>query len=139
MEEFKGDKRSKAYKEWKKNHANKSEGVGDTVAKITKATGIEKAVNTVFDVFGLDCGCDSRKKVLNHIFPYQKPLCLTEDEYNYLSERIGKINQVTVPEQKELLVIYNRVFKDNRELTSCSSCFLNGVWKKLERVFKEYS
>ena len=136
MEEFKGDKRSKAYKEWKKNHANKSEGVGDTVAKITKATGIEKAVRFLA---GEDCGCDSRKKVLNHIFPYQKPLCLTEDEYNYLSERIGKINQVTVPEQKELLVIYNRVFKDNRELTSCSSCFLNGVWKKLERVFKEYS
>ena len=107
--------------------------------KITKATGIEKAVNTVFDVFGEDCGCDRRKKTLNHIFPYQKPLCFTEDEYNYLSERIGKINQVTVPEQKELLVIYNRVFKDNRELTSCSSCFLNGVWKKLERVFKEYS
>ena len=136
MEEFKGDKRSKAYKEWKKNHANKSEGVGDTVAKITKATGIEKAVKFLA---GEDCGCDSRKKVLNHIFPYQKPLCLTEDEYNYLSERIGKINQVTVPEQKELLVIYNRVFKENRELTSCSSCFLNGVWKKLERVFKEYS
>ena len=136
MEEFKGDKRSKAFKEWKKNHANKSEGVGDTVAKITKATGIEKAVRFLA---GEDCGCDSRKKVLNHIFPYQKPLCLTEDEYNYLSERIGKINQVTVPEQKELLVIYNRVFKDNRELTSCSSCFLNGVWKKLERVFKEYS
>jgi len=136
MEEFKGDKRSKAYKEWKKNHANKSEGVGDTVAKITKATGIEKAVKFLA---GEDCGCDERKKVLNHIFPYQKPLCFTEDEYNYLSERIGKINQVTVPEQKELLVIYNRVFKDNRELTSCSSCFLNGVWKKLERVFKEYS
>lgn len=136
MEEFKGDKRSKAFKEWKKNHEAKSEGVGDTVAKITKATGIEKAVKFLA---GEDCGCDSRKKVLNHIFPYQKPLCFTEDEYNYLSERIGKINQVTVPEQKELLSIYNRVFKDNRELTSCSSCFLNGVWKKLERVFKEYS
>ena len=136
MEEFKGDKRSKAYKECKKNHANKSEGVGDTVAKITKATGIEKAVKFLA---GEDCGCDERKKTLNHIFPYQKPLCFTEDEYNYLSERIGKINQVTVPEQKELLVIYNRVFKENRELTSCSSCFLNGVWKKLERVFKEYS
>ena len=130
------DKRSKAYKEWVKNHESKSEGVGDTVAKITKATGIEKAVKFLA---GEDCGCDERKKTLNHIFPYQKPLCFTEDEYNYLSERIGKINQVTVPEQKELLVIYNRVFKDNRELTSCSSCFLNGVWKKLERVFKEYS
>jgi len=136
MEEFKGDKRSKAYKEWKKNHANKSEGVGNTVAKITKATGIEKAVKFLA---GEDCGCDKRKEVLNHIFPYQKPLCFTEDEYNYLSERIGKINQVTVSEQKELLIIYNRVFKEKRELTSCSSCFLNGVWKKLERIFKEYS
>lgn len=136
MEEFKGDKRSKAFKEWKKNHEAKSEGVGDTVAKITKATGIEKAVKFLA---GEDCGCEERKEILNHIFPYQKPLCFTEDEYNYLSERIGKINQVTVPEQKELLSIYNRVFKDNRELTSCSSCFLNGVWKKLERVFKEYS
>ena len=136
MEEFKGDKRSKAYKEWKKNHEAKSEGMGDTVAKITKATGIEKAVKFLA---GEDCGCDERKEILNHIFPYQKPLCFTEDEYNYLSERIGKINQVTVPEQKELLSIYNRVFKENRELTSCSSCFLNGVWKKLERVFKEYS
>ncbi len=136
MEEFKGDKRSKAYKEWKKNHEAKSEGVGDTVAKVTKAIGIEKAVKFLA---GEDCGCEERKEILNHIFPYQKPLCFTEDEYNYLSERIGKINQVTVPEQKELLSINNRVFKENRELTSCSSCFLNGVWKKLERVFKEYS
>lgn len=135
MKEFKGDKRSKAYKEWKKNHEAKSEGVGDTVAKITKATGIEKAVKFLA---GEDCGCDERKKVLNHIFPYQKPLCFTENEYIYLTQRINKINKVTIEEQKELLSIYNRVFKDNRELTSCSSCFLNGVWKKLERLYKEY-
>jgi hypothetical protein len=135
MEKFKGDKRSKAYKEWKKNHEAKSEGVGDTVAKITKATGIEKAVKFLA---GEDCGCDERKKVLNHIFPYQKPLCLTEEEYNYLSDKIGNINKVSIEEQKELLSIYNRIFKDNKQLTSCSSCFLNGVWKKLERIFKEY-
>ncbi len=136
MEEFKGDKRSKAYREWKKNHEAKSEGVGDTVAKITKATGIEKAVKFLA---GEDCGCDERKKVLNHIFPYQKPLCLTEEEYNYLSDRIGNINKVSIEEQKKILSIYNRIFKDNKQLTSCSSCFLNGVWKKLERIFKEYS
>lgn len=136
MEEFKGDKRSKAYREWKKNHKAKSEGVGDTVAKITKATGIEKAVKFLA---GEDCGCDERKKVLNHIFPYQKPLCLTEEEYNYLSDRIGNINKVSIEEQKKILSIYNRIFKDNKQLTSCSSCFLNGVWKKLERIFKEYS
>ena len=136
MEGFKGDKRSKAYKEWKKNHTNKSEGVGDTVAKITKATGIQKAVKFLA---GEDCGCDERKEILNHIFPYQKPLCLTEDEYNYLDSKIGKLSTVTIEEQKKLLGIYNRVFKDTRELTACGSCFLNGVWKKLQRIFKEYN
>jgi hypothetical protein len=136
MEEFKGDKRSKAYKKWKKNHEAKSEGVGDTISKITEATGIKKAVKFLA---GEDCGCEERKEVLNHIFPYQKPLCFTEEEYNYLTGRIGKMNKVTIEEQKQILSIYNRVFKDKKELTSCSSCFLNGVWKKLERVYKEYS
>jgi len=136
MEEFKGDKRSKVYKAWKKNHEAKSEGLGDTVAKITKATGIEKAVKFLA---GEDCGCSKRKKVLNHIFPYQKPLCLTEEEYNYLKIKIGNISTVTIEEQKELLSIYNRIFKEKKEITGCSSCFLNGVWKKLERIFKEYS
>lgn len=136
MKEFKGDKRTKAYKEWKANYEKQSKGLGDTVEKITEATGIKKAVKFIA---GEDCGCDDRKKILNHIFPYQKPLCFTEDEYDYLSERIGKLNKVTVEEQQSLLNIYNRVFKDNRELTSCSSCFLNGVWKKLERVYKEYN
>jgi hypothetical protein len=134
MKESKKTK-SKKYKKYKDNYESKSKGVGDTVAKITKVTGIEKAVKFLA---GEDCGCDERKKVLNHIFPYQKPLCFTENEYIYLTKRIKKINKVTVEEQKELLSIYNRVFKDNRELTSCSSCFLNGVWKKLERLYKEY-
>lgn len=129
------DKRTKAWKEWKKNFDQQSKGVGDTIEKITEATGIKKAVKFIA---GDDCGCDDRKKILNHIFPYQKPNCLTEDEFNYLGERIGKINIVTVEEQKHLLNIYNRVFNDKRELTSCGSCFLNGVWKKLERVYKEY-
>ena len=136
MEEFKGDKRSKAYKQWKAKHANKSEGVGDTVEKAFKKVGIDKAAKFIL---GEDCNCDGRKKILNHIFPYQKPLCLTEDEYNYLDTKMGKLNTVTIEEQKHLLGIYNRIFKDNRELTGCGSCFLNGVWKKLERIFKEYN
>ena len=136
MEEFKGDKRSKAYKEYKKKLKAASSGVGDTVAKITKATGIEKAVKFLA---GEDCGCDERKKTLNHIFPYQKPLCLTEDEYNYLEPKMGKLNNVTIEEQKHILGIYNRIFKDNRKTTGCGKCFLNSVWKKLERIFKEYN
>lgn len=129
------DKRTKAYKEWVKNHEQASAGLGDTVQKITKATGIEKAVKFLA---GEDCGCDERKDKLNKLFPYQKPNCLTEDEFNYLSERVGKLNTVTPDEQKRLLDIYNRIFNDNRVLTGCSSCFLNNVWKNLERIYNEY-
>ena len=138
MTEFKGDKRSKAYKEWKKNHAEASKGLGDTLQKFTKATGIKKVVDTVFNKLEKSCGCDERKEKLNYLFPNYRPNCLTEDEYNYLSERVGKLNTITTEEQKALLNIYNRVFNDRRELTGCSTCFLNGVWKKLERIFNEY-
>lgn len=129
------DKRTREYKEWVKNHEQASAGLGDTVQKITKATGIEKAVKFLA---GEDCGCQERQNSLNKIFPYQKPNCLTEDEFNYLSERVGKLNTVTPDEQKRLLDIYNRVFNDNRVLTGCSSCFLNNVWKNLERIYNEY-
>ena len=47
----------------------KSKGLGDSIAKITKATGIEKAVKTVV---GEDCGCKQRQDKLNQLFPYKK-------------------------------------------------------------------
>lgn len=49
---------------------NKSKGLGDTIEKITKATGIKKVVDTVSKATGKDCGCDKRKDTLNRIFPY---------------------------------------------------------------------
>ena len=48
----------------------KSKGLGDTVAKITKATGIKKVVDTVAKATGRDCGCDKRQSTLNRLFPY---------------------------------------------------------------------
>ena len=130
------DKRTKEYKKWVKNHEEKSSGVGDTIEKITKVTGIDKLAKWAL---GEDCGCDDRKKTLNHIFPYQKPNCLTESEYNYLNELFSKPkNTVSSKVQAEILQIFNRVFNEKREMTSCSSCFLNGVYSKLERILKEY-
>ncbi len=40
----------------------KSKGLGDTVEKVTKATGIKKVVE-LFTPEGKDCGCDKRKDV----------------------------------------------------------------------------
>ena len=48
----------------------KSKGLGDTIEKITKATGIKKVVDKVSEVTGKDCGCANRKDKLNRLFPY---------------------------------------------------------------------
>jgi len=48
----------------------KSKGLGDTIAKITKATGIKKVVETVAKVVDKDCGCAKRQDTLNRFFPY---------------------------------------------------------------------
>jgi hypothetical protein len=48
----------------------KSKGLGDTIEKITKATGIKKVVDKVAKATGKDCGCGERKDTLNRLFPY---------------------------------------------------------------------
>jgi hypothetical protein len=50
----------------------KSQGLGDTIEKITTATGIKKVVDTVAKATGSDCGCGKRKDTLNRAFPYNK-------------------------------------------------------------------
>ena len=44
-----------------------SKGLGDTIEKITKATGIKKVVETVMP----NCGCKARKEKLNKLVPYK--------------------------------------------------------------------
>tara|TARA_R110002110_G_scaffold312814_4_gene526152 strand:- start:379 stop:795 length:417 start_codon:yes stop_codon:yes gene_type:complete len=138
MTKFKGDRRTKQgktdYEQWKKNHSEASKGLGDELQKFTEATGIKALVKFVA---GNDCGCDERKDMLNYLFPKHQPNCLTENEYNYLSENIH-LETVKPEEQKALLKIYNRVFNENRPLTGCNGCFFSGVMKKLQRLFREY-
>ena len=50
----------------------KSKGLGDSIEKFTKATGIKKVVDAVVKTTGKDCGCDKRKNTLNRFFPYNK-------------------------------------------------------------------
>ena len=51
----------------------KSKGLGDTVQKITDATGIS-ALTNMLQKNGVikDCGCNKRKEKLNKKFPYKK-------------------------------------------------------------------
>ena len=49
---------------------NKSKGLGDSIEKFTKATGIKKVVDKISKKTGKDCGCNKRKDNLNRLFPY---------------------------------------------------------------------
>ena len=115
MEEFKGDKRTKAFKAWKAKHEAGSKGLGDTVEKITKATGIKKAVKFLA---GEDCGCDERQEKLNQVFRYKKPECLTESEFELIKMAVDtKKNRFTPDEQNVFVAIYERIFKTKVECT----------------------
>ena len=52
---------------------NKSRGLGDSLAKFTKATGIHSLVKAGTKAMGKkDCGCKKRQEALNKAFPYKK-------------------------------------------------------------------
>jgi hypothetical protein len=115
----------------------KAEGLGDTVEQILEVTGIAKVAKWVL---GEDCGCEARRQKLNDLWRYSKPECLTEDEYNYLNDFFSSFkNAVSPNQQRDLLKIYNRVFKQRMQPTSCGSCVREMVNKlnKLYAIYKE--
>ena len=119
----------------KRTTKKKSEGLGDTIEKITEATGIKAAVKWLA---GDDCGCEERKNKLNNLFRYKKPLCLQEDEYKWLNEWYGIDRQVMKPsEQRKMLEIYNRVFTAKQQATNCASC-LREINTNMHKVYKTY-
>jgi len=118
-------------------HSNQSSGVGDTVEKVLEKTGVKKLVKWLSG--GEDCGCDERKEKLNKMFPYRKPLCLTEQEHEYLSRFFGRQNQfeVTQSQQLGILKIYNRVLRHDRQPSNCPSC-LRQIVADLTNIYDTY-
>ena len=111
-------------------------GLGDTIEIVLEKTGIAKVAKWIL---GEDCGCEKRKEKLNKLFPYLKPKCLTQDEYKYLTTTKVLNSNVLIPsEQRELLKIYNRVFNQNIQPTSCGSC-VREIVIKLKQVMNEYN
>jgi hypothetical protein len=113
----------------------KAQGLGDTIDQITTATGIKALVKFVA---GTDCGCDQRKEALNKLFPYSKPNCLSEADYNFLKEFFEVTRGSVVPTvQYRLNQIYTSTFNKNAEFTTCGSCLLDRI-SELKKVFDQY-
>ena len=122
-------------KEVEEEVKHESKGLGDTIDKITTATGIKRLVKFIA---GEDCGCNERKEKLNKMFPYQKPLCLTEDEYDYLTNYFATCgNSIKVSQQEVLLKIFNRVMRDGRKPSSCADCWRE-IHLTLKKVYDAY-
>lgn len=115
----------------------KATGLGDTIENVLQATGIDKVAKFIL---GEDCGCNERKAKLNEMFSYtKKPLCLIENEYEVLTSLLPLVqHEITPLEQMALLKIYNRVFQDNQQMTSCGSC-LRDVVNSLNKVYGTYN
>jgi hypothetical protein len=51
----------------------KSQGLGDTIAKFTHATGLDVVADKVAKALGAeDCGCNRRREKLNELVPFAK-------------------------------------------------------------------
>ena len=117
----------------------KSKGLGDTVEKVLKATGIDKIAKFIL---GEDCGCDERKALLNKLYPYQKPECLIEGEYDILDKHFKKYPDSTTGTLRaellrELYSIYNRVMHQSKVPSNCPSCVRN-VLSSLKNIYLTY-
>ena len=56
-----------------RNYTRKSRGLGDTIHRFTKATGIHNLAQMGAKAIGKkDCGCKKRQETLNQAFPYKK-------------------------------------------------------------------
>ena len=137
MTEFKNKRKRRTKKEMELvRSTSESQGLGDTVEKVLEKTGIAKVAKWIL---GEDCGCEERKQKLNELFPYRKSvMCLTEDEYTYLSSFYDTTRTRLRPtEQSQLLRIYNRIFGVRQEPSSCADCWKR-ILNELQIVMQQY-
>ena len=112
----------------------KSKGLGDTIERITKATGIKAVVDKVSEITGIDCKCQERKEALNKLYPYTRQM--TEDEITIYEEVMSRTKGTLTGDDQAILVrVYNKLFNANKKTSSCDSC-VKGTLQKLKTVYE---
>jgi hypothetical protein len=114
----------------------KPKGLGDTIEQITEATGIKTVVEKVSELTGINCGCEERKELLNKIWTYRQPNCLSVESIEWLSTFLpNRPEQLTIKIQERLKIIYKEVFSIDFMTTSCGSCWRDMI-REIERVYE---
>jgi len=148
LENYKGDKRSREYKELKKlaELESQSNGVGDTIEKVLKFTGVKQAIQYIS---GSDClPCDERRKKLNAMLPYgeakQVRWFTSEElaEYETFKNNRNK-DRWEVDQINTLFRLYAEIFNRRYNIKRmCGSCMgtaniLKKVTLDLDRIYNE--
>lgn len=110
----------------------KSKGLGDTIEKVTEATGIKAAVKAVV---GDDCGCQKRKEILNKLFPYAK--VMTEEQKQRWDENLQEAydtRDITREQQVVANDLYHEIFGVKHVVSQCSRCLV----ERMEELAKVY-
>ena len=89
----------------------------------------KKIVNNKFCITE-NCKCDLQP-VLNDLFPYYSPNCLTESEFDLLKDNLIDKNDLNSDNKEIITKIYNRVFKQNKAYT-------DKVYNQIQRIYKEF-
>ena len=111
----------------------KSKGLGDSIEKALKATGIDKVAKKVL---GDDCGCSDRRDKLNKLFPYSKVRQFTEDELKIYESVLPRIKErISGDDQSIMVRLYNKVFNANKKPSSCTPC-VRETLAKLKKVYQ---
>ena len=106
----------------KKKILRGDKGLGDTVERLTKITGIKNIVDKVSEFTGKDCGCAKRKKLLNEMFSYNS---LTAKDKQKLD------NLIYMEREKEYL--YNEIDVNyNDGMTRLTNDNIDEELKKLQ-------
>lgn len=114
----------------------KPKGLGDTIEQITTATGIKAVVDKISEVTGINCGCEERKELLNKIWTYRQPNCLSNESIEWLNNFLpNRPEQLTIKQQEKLKVIYKETFNIDFQTTSCGSCWRDMI-REIEKVYE---
>lgn len=112
-----------------------SKGLGDDVAKVTRATGIDKVVDKVTKALGIkDCGCKNRQDVLNKWFPHKRTAEPTQAELAFIKgiplvNHNGKdqVRFARSSEYRTLHQLYNKLLGQRAVFPTCK-CDATRKW-----------
>ena len=96
---------------------SESKGIGDSIAKLTKAVGIKPCKS-----------CEKRKNILNRLFPFKRVNALNDTQIVLLAE-LESLSDI------EVIEIYNEIFNTNLHISTFNINIRNAVINDLNTIY----